>query len=178
VKVEKETHPYIVANLIQKHNVKLFAEIGVKDCIMFEFVMRQIGPEIREYWAIDRWEAPAHKDRNQYRWEKRHEVACQLMTYYPTLRVLRAHAIQAARLVRDGYFDAIFLDTSHEYNRTKNEILAWIPKVKKGGIFAGHDFDTHTGMYHGGVKKAVREVWGEDFDLVPDGAFGTFVKYL
>jgi len=173
--VEKERHPYIMANLIQKHNIKIFAEIGVKNSMMFESIMRDIGAEIKEYWAIDRWEG-TRKD-NQWVWDRRHKLCCTLMTHYPSLRVLRMHAVQAASVIKNGYFDAVFLDTSHEYARTKNEVLAWIPKIKKGGLFTGHDLYLPQGQYHGGVKKALDEIW-TDYEVVDDGVVGFFIKRL
>jgi len=39
----------------------------------------------------------------------------------------------------DGYFDLIFIDADHRYAGVKDDILLWMPKVKPGGILAGHD---------------------------------------
>lgn len=47
---------------------------------------------------------------------------------------------------------AVFLDADHSYESVKAEIEAWLPKVKTGGIFAGHDIKLP------GVKKAVSEL--------------------
>lgn len=40
----------------------------------------------------------------------------------------------------DAYFDWIYIDTAHSYSVTKSELESYLPKMKSGGIIAGHDF--------------------------------------
>jgi hypothetical protein len=40
----------------------------------------------------------------------------------------------------DNYFDWIYIDTAHTYSVTKAELETYLPKMKAGGIIAGHDF--------------------------------------
>lgn len=40
----------------------------------------------------------------------------------------------------DEYFDWIYIDTAHSYTVTKEELENYLPKMKSGGIIAGHDF--------------------------------------
>lgn len=53
----------------------------------------------------------------------------------------------------DEYLDFVFLDSSHEYNQSRSEIVLWMKKIKHGGILAGHDY-----FGHGDVKRAVDEM--------------------
>lgn len=39
------------------------------------------------------------------------------------------------------YFDAVFIDAAHDEASVTADIAAWLPKVKSGGILAGHDAD-------------------------------------
>jgi hypothetical protein len=53
--------------------------------------------------------------------------------------------------------DMVFLDANHAYESVIKDIDAWYPKVKKGGIFSGHDYiDSQPG-----VVKAVKERFGK-----------------
>lgn len=52
----------------------------------------------------------------------------------------------------DGDLDLVFIDADHFYMSVKADLAAWWPKVKSGGIFAGHDYSDATG-----VKQAVDE---------------------
>jgi predicted O-methyltransferase YrrM len=63
---------------------------------------------------------------------------------------LMATSEAASRLFEDESFDFIFIDAEHLYDFVKQDLKNWYPKLKKGGIFAGHD-------YREGVKKAVDE---------------------
>ena len=39
----------------------------------------------------------------------------------------------------DGSVDFVFIDADHRYAAVKSDILAWLPKVRAGGMIAGHD---------------------------------------
>lgn len=41
---------------------------------------------------------------------------------------------------QDNSIKCCFIDGNHEYQKVKEDILAWLPKVKDGGILAGHDY--------------------------------------
>lgn len=40
----------------------------------------------------------------------------------------------------DNYFDWIYIDTEHSYHVTRDELDSYAPKIKPGGIIAGHDY--------------------------------------
>jgi predicted O-methyltransferase YrrM len=63
---------------------------------------------------------------------------------------LKLTSLQASRCFDNNAVDAIFLDASHLYNDVIDDLRAWWPKVKQGGLFMGHDFYEGTQ-----VKQAV-----------------------
>jgi cephalosporin hydroxylase len=63
----------------------------------------------------------------------------------------------AARLFEDQSLFFVFIDADHSYKGVKSDIGAWMPKVKKGGILAGHDYRTEAWP---GVTRAVDEEFG------------------
>jgi hypothetical protein len=67
--------------------------------------------------------------------------------------LLRMESLEAVKLFPDNYFDFIYIDANHEYEHVKADINAWYPKIKKNGIFAGHDYNNK----HKGVIRAVSE---------------------
>lgn len=61
----------------------------------------------------------------------------------------------------DGYFDWVYLDTTHEYQQTKLELQLFQKKVKPAGVIAGDDWRPDPTHPHHGVYKAVQELVAE-----------------
>jgi predicted O-methyltransferase YrrM len=57
----------------------------------------------------------------------------------------------AAADFADASIDGIFVDAAHDYDSVVKDLAAWWPKLKPGGIWAGHDYPWK------GVRDAVNE---------------------
>jgi len=66
---------------------------------------------------------------------------------------IRMTSIEASQLYKDNSIDIVFLDACHEYECLIQDIKAWLPKIKKGGIIGGHDYTPSWP----GVMRAVDE---------------------
>jgi len=64
-------------------------------------------------------------------------------------------SVEAAKLYSDNYFDFIYIDGAHDYDNVLADITAWWPKIKKEGIFSGHDW------WFVDVRKAVAQFFGD-----------------
>jgi len=72
--------------------------------------------------------------------------------------IIKGLSVEAAISFEDDYFDFIYLDARHNYDGIMEDLIAWFPKVKYGGIFAGHDFlDGKLPEGDFGVKSAVTD---------------------
>ena len=78
--------------------------------------------------------------------------------------VLVMPSIIAAELFPDEYFDFIYIDADHNYDAVKSDLEAWWPKLKRGGLFCGHDYHMY-GQINTDVKKAVDEFVGNQYDI-------------
>ena len=92
--------------------------------------------------------------------------------------ILVLDSLTACDLFEDASLDFIYIDAMHGYEHVKQDILAWLPKVKKGGIISGHDYFE----YHAGVVQAVDEIFlGEiqvtecDFDYPDKGVCKSWI---
>lgn len=56
-------------------------------------------------------------------------------------------------LLGEADFDFVFLDADHSYKGTKKALKMWVPRVRSGGLVAGHDYR----QSYPGVIRAVDE---------------------
>ena len=60
---------------------------------------------------------------------------------------IKGRSTEIVKKYDDNSLDFVFIDADHKYESVRADILAWMPKVKKGGILAGHDYiDCHNGV--------------------------------
>lgn len=66
----------------------------------------------------------------------------------------RTYSTEGAKLYADNSLDFVFIDAAHDYDNVLLDINAWYPKVKSGGVIAGHDYHEHDWP---GVYKAAHD---------------------
>lgn len=82
-------------------------------------------------------------------------------------RFLVKDSVEAAKDWVDGSVSFLFIDTTHDYEHTKNELAAWLPKMHSQGVIVGHDyFLDRMGTVPCGVKRAVDEFAKANADRV------------
>jgi predicted O-methyltransferase YrrM len=87
-------------------------------------------------------------------------VNCKLTKYDGRANLIRKKSVTGAEIMRDGYFDIIYIDGDHTYDAVCEDLKAWYSKVRPGGIICGDDFGWE------GVRKAVLEFMGPRNKLV------------
>jgi hypothetical protein len=103
-------------------------------------VLCAAGPRV---WAIDLWDDPAV-----------YEAFGANLAGRKNLIRMKGPSVAIARIMK-VLFDFVFIDAAHDYTSVKADILAWAPKVARGGILGGHDYD---GAWPG-VMQAVGEIF-------------------
>lgn len=168
--IEKK-HSDVITNIIIENDYKNVAEIGVWEGWLTKDVLNSPAHKIiKQYWAIDQWDILSDPDWQSWRkitkeeWDRKYLVTCQLMRYFPYLKVVRMPSIRAAKMFWKNYFDLVYIDGDHRYDAVKADIEAWLPLVRKGGIIAGHDYLFRDGKGRRsvcGVKPAVDDYFRE-----------------
>jgi hypothetical protein len=70
--------------------------------------------------------------------------------------IWRTTSLEAARRIGDGELDFVYLDARHDEHSVLEDLEAWYPKLRPGGVFAGHDYlDGHVRGTEFGVRRAV-----------------------
>ena len=115
------------------------AEVGVKK--------GKFSRQILNHWkgkliCVDIWD-----DEEDY------EDAKKIL--YPDAILVKEHSATAALKTHDESLDFVYIDADHHYESVTEDINAWFPKVRNGGIISGHDYCRY--LDHFGVIEAVND---------------------
>lgn len=154
-----------LASLFAELGFKSGAEIGVEQGEYSE-VLARANPQMKLY-LVDAW-ARYRNYRDHVRQEKLdgfYETTKQRMAGY-NCEIIKAYSVEAAQRFDDGSMDVIYVDANHKLEFVIADLAAWVPKVRPGGICAGHDWflDKRGGPYH--VPIAVR-AYTEAYRITP-----------
>ena len=95
-------------------------------------------------------------------------IFIEKMSKYPNVIKIRKLSMEAVRDFEDNSLDAVYIDGNHRYDSVVADMAAWWPKVKDGGIVAGHD-------YYENIALAVSNARGVPHEVFDDSSF-VFVK--
>ena len=86
----------------------------------------------------------------------------KVMNGYDNIIAVNDFSLEAATFIPDESIDMVYIDAVHDYEDVLADIIAWSPKVKKGGYICGHD------IHMEGVERAVKETFGKDYKTYKD----------
>lgn len=76
--------------------------------------------------------------------------------------LIRGFSVEVARQISDGSLDFVYLDADHSYDAVTADLTAWLPKLRPGGLMAGHDFVDYEGeLGRFQVRSAVMDFAGK-----------------
>lgn len=143
----------VLANILKSFGLiqKGFgAEIGVLYGDTSDYLLSEI-PNLTLF-SIDPYLEYAEADRSQSRMSEFEQKARErLARFGQRSKILKTTSVEAAPFVVDESLDFVFIDALHTYDAVKEDIATWYPKVRTGGLVAGHDWRWD------GVAQAVRE---------------------
>lgn len=134
-------------NLVQMYyQTGIGAEIGVEYGAFSSKILSQWKGKLIsvDMWADGKIEAHARKVLNTDR-----------------SILIKDSSVNAARSIAPCSLDFVYIDADHDFGHCLEDMLAWFPKVRHGGIVAGHDYLNWTKVQGAGcdfgVKAAVDE---------------------
>jgi hypothetical protein len=79
--------------------------------------------------------------------------------YSDKIVVLRSFTSDAVQHISDGSLDFLYVDARHDYCGTSEDLRLYYPKMKAGGIIAGHDYlnSENLATVDGGPKVSNRD---------------------
>jgi len=149
---KKSNRKYFLKHLILTNNFTTMAEVGVRDGRTTFYLLDQI-PQLTIY-AIDLSINGFYNDKIKAKYGER-------------LIPIQGYSSRVADKIPK--VDIVFVDADHRYLGCSADIIAYMPKVKDGGILSGHDID------YPGVNHAVNELISS-YDVGPNNVWFTSVS--
>ena len=119
-------------------------ELGVKQG---EFAEQTLAawPRVRAYYLVDPWLHQAvyvdvaNVDDAQHSAFMR-ETLQRVSRFGERVHVVRNFSYDAVRQFDDCTLDYVFVDAVHDYEGALRDLVDWWPKIRAGGVLAGHDY--------------------------------------
>jgi len=100
------------------------------------------SPEVAELYAKHPFPLPSYE---RQKWsEDRFDERCKL---YDNIIKIKNFSFGAVDSIEDESIDLLYIDSNHDLEAVRKDILDFYPKIKMGGILAGHDYSW------GGVRR-------------------------
>lgn len=157
------TWPRLYRDMVKKFpSGSTFVEVGVFEGKSLSFLVaeKMLHHKKITMYAVDPFYGLKGFDtipRLVYRFKR------NMYPVHTEFKLITKPSTEAALQFKDKSVDFVFIDANHDYEYVKEDILAWLPKIKEGGIIAGHDYH-EIGDGFPGVYKAVQEIFGERID--------------
>jgi glycosyltransferase involved in cell wall biosynthesis len=150
-----------IKDIFKVLNITKICEIGLRTGDDF---FNMITSDIEVAVGIDIWEATGNISQNDLNYsqqeldEQYNLVIEKTKKYNNEIIIGRKFSHKAAQDFEDEYFDFIYIDADHTYEAVKQDLAAWWPKLKIGGLIGLHDYeDIFWSNIKFGVIQAVSE---------------------
>jgi predicted O-methyltransferase YrrM len=90
--------------------------------------------------------------------------------WFPNISHLKLTSLEGANEFQDASLDFVYLDGDHRTDAVVADIDAWKPKIRKGGILAGHDINMD--KVHNALRQRLNGVAAK---LFKDSSWGVII---
>lgn len=127
------------------------AELGVDKGEFSHKILSIAKP--KKMYLIDTWDSQRYNEDKLYDIEKKFKKDI----INKKVVIQRGISLEVLKKFSDGFFDWVYIDTTHTFDQTYSELQLCKKKVKLGGLITGHDY-TQGNIRNGkkfGVVQAV-----------------------
>jgi hypothetical protein len=149
IKDIKDCNTYVEIGVEYGHNLIALAKrnkatkfIGIDPYSFESFIVK--GEKRISYWSYD--------------FDNAYNYFISKSKRLTNIDLIKDYSSSAVTRFKNESLDMVFIDAAHDYLNVKNDIELWLPKVRKGGVLAGHDYS----LRFLGVVKAVNDTVGFD----------------
>ena len=138
-------------------------EVGVFRGKYSQVMLRDLQPST--LYLVDPWLSFENKDyadkcnAEQSRQDGRYVKVSALFAADARVKIIRKLSLEAVKDFEPESLDFIYIDANHRYESCLEDLQAWYPILKRGGIMAGHDYIDHPTNAAYRVVSAVRDFY-------------------
>lgn len=166
IKILKETIEWKpdIPKALEKLECKVGIEIGVRKGGNLSNIAKNPNFKGGMLYGLDCWtedpDKPEINDANytQSDLDNQYWGCVSMFSSNPFVKIVRNYSYEGSLDFPDGYFDFIYIDAAHDYDSMVEDINAWWPKLKEGGIFSGHDYFPDKRIWRGKACEVYRAV--------------------
>jgi predicted O-methyltransferase YrrM len=107
-------------------------------------------------------------EMNGYDWDFIKNEYALNTRFFNNIVHLADYSYNISNKFKENSIDFIYIDGNHSYKSLKKDFELFLPKLKKGGIIAGHDYDPNAWPE---VIKAIHEEVGEPDIIFNDSSW-------
>eukprot|EP01012_Entosiphon_sulcatum_P033926 TRINITY_DN4295_c0_g1_i1.p1 TRINITY_DN4295_c0_g1~~TRINITY_DN4295_c0_g1_i1.p1 ORF type:complete len:274 (+),score=44.21 TRINITY_DN4295_c0_g1_i1:29-850(+) len=161
-----------LGNIAQREGFTVGVEVGVQQGLFASSLLER-WHACNLYYCVDAWRHQPNYDDvanvPQRRQDELYNQTVRRMDVFRKrgvdVRVLRMWSSEAAAVIPNGSVDMVYVDARHDYEGVKDDLHMYWPKLRTGGILAGHDYIDVAEM-----AAPERQRWGkQDWAVNPDG---------
>jgi len=162
-----------LGTIIQAEGLTRGIELGVQRGYFSKSILSN-WPSCTEFHLVDLWGHQSnYDDAANVDQEAQdaifNEAMENLKPWKQKLHVCRNFTTSCATTFEDDYFDFIYVDARHDFKGVWEDLVAYWPKLRPGGIMAGHDYETND------LPLRTGQDWSRNYDGTIDET-GTVVK--
>jgi hypothetical protein len=151
------------------------AEIGVFEGENAASILREL--KLNKLFLVDPYIAEHGEFETMGDMSPWYKTASKRLEHYGNKQFIITASVDAVSKLPDN-LDFVYIDAQHTYDHVVEDINAWLPKIKQGGVIGGHDFtDVNVGVVFA-VSDLARRYNAKLHFRHPDWWFVVGEKYI
>jgi len=134
----------MLGDICQHENLMTGVEVGVQRGLFAKEILTR-WKSCKSYMLVDIWEQQKHYEDvanvdNASHEKIRQEAMRNVAPWQNIIKICRNYSTACAHHISDASLDFVYIDARHDYKGVLEDLRSYWPKLRLGGILAGHDY--------------------------------------
>ena len=165
MKTYKNRHELL--DILGEQNIEYACEVGVQEGYYSRDILKSI-PSLKKLYLVDLWKSQENyldSANKNCQWKVLRKAKRMIQPWHKKVEILKGYSTEMCHKISDESLDWVYIDARHDYCGCMEDIEAYWPKIKIGGIMSGHDYHTS--------EEVMRVYSDQDWSVCMDGSINT-----